>query len=1163
MAALISVIRNARWIDLSDKHKILREYLENEVKSACIDNNPQNVIMVKGAFGIGKTNTLHYIFHYGWCQLNVPVLYVSLEKLYPEIEKYANSFPSKLIGNKDIGKFLDDKVKSVLQSINEGKPSDDVKLFFFGCDPADLSSFCQEFDPFQLQISENGSFRNVTFDKFSGEIIKKSISGAKRPLLLIDEFETKFSSLKSKIEKSEGGELRELFDAVVEKEVSFHLIIGNGPASGYELKNDRSIKGTDDAESSRLTPKQIPFPLPESTKKFLGTEKKGLLNFAWWASRCRARHFLRLKEAVGSLDSLVNKNSYAEFLSDFTFFSDPIESSNEGSTPITYVRTEYFNSFPEELKDKYLPLLITDIKPQSISFDLLKDSILKSKKYLFCAPSLINVSEKLMVALSTDINDGIIKKKKEEGKFLELDYDYTLRKYFDFFLKSIADENGNIAFGMVDDEKVDSTLCELFIYPLLHLSYDFIMQYEEESLDRNKQASEFILFLLSEVKNKEQQKEIKSLFSKTYSCFKKNDSLDGDGYIQLSLAAIRETFEQPIGEPRLNYKNQDINILMEEIPIKPVFPIIYYQNYKTNVYFIPVLNELLLSQYLQQLTKLLKNDVLPKCHEDGGNATCIIYLEDHRLIEDFKNKILFKADGKSKIGTYELEKFNILKISSFELNFPSHTSDFINSLLRIAIVGYNNGDLNILKSLSKDAKHEFSDVLRNIKEPTWTEKKEAKRTIEHFEKLVFLNEKAEIKSICDQIWNNYDSKLTEIIPQKNDFRRALSKYHISDEIYKNTTFGTFSIKLINLFLFEVKIIPESFLDFLKKADDFNFNCRSTEKDTKFSFYEFKSFIQNNAILLAKHSEEFSLEDSTIVNLSKLCYFLSFDPVPQNLHEYLRYLSYKEHFVISYHKSLGSNVYKSFTETVFNYTYSKHINISLEINNLKSRLTKYKDEINAIRTQINQDNDKLKDLLCLDDLPFGYDTKLGEIIHKIIFPAETLLEAHQVCSMALIIHELLGKFDDLIKSAKLFANQLSNLKINIERKQNEISRMQDKINSYYADSFTCTVLTSVKEITKQNENYYWNRIIINTIKVLPAFESIFKKYDRYMPQEKPYIDKEDMAKFTNQLNEKYAEKLISIKKQVLDIETQLEEVKSINQKETFIKQLLNLSDNGEN
>ncbi|MEA3505185.1 MAG: hypothetical protein U9R32_08310 [Bacteroidota bacterium] len=66
---LVSSIRNTEWIDLSTGHKTLRTSIEEQINSACVDKNDTSPIMVKGAFGIGKTATLHYMFHYAWTKL--------------------------------------------------------------------------------------------------------------------------------------------------------------------------------------------------------------------------------------------------------------------------------------------------------------------------------------------------------------------------------------------------------------------------------------------------------------------------------------------------------------------------------------------------------------------------------------------------------------------------------------------------------------------------------------------------------------------------------------------------------------------------------------------------------------------------------------------------------------------------------------------------------------------------------------------------------------------------------------------------------------------------------------------------------------------------------------------------------------------------------------
>ncbi len=175
-------------------------------------------------------------------------------------------------------------MKSAIEAIKNNTPNDASKLFFFDWDEGDIKDFCSQFNQLLLKKielqDEKYVFEDEEFDALTTDVINNTISSGNRTLLLIDEFETKFAQLKSIIDASNGGELRELFDQVVENKVSFDLIIGNGPASGYELKSENSSKGSDDAESSRITPKQVPFTLPETTKVFLGTENKGLLNFA-------------------------------------------------------------------------------------------------------------------------------------------------------------------------------------------------------------------------------------------------------------------------------------------------------------------------------------------------------------------------------------------------------------------------------------------------------------------------------------------------------------------------------------------------------------------------------------------------------------------------------------------------------------------------------------------------------------------------------------------------------------------------------------------------------------------------------------------------------------------------------------------------------------------
>ena len=1166
--ALISVVKDAHWIDLSPNHKELREYLENSVQQVCVERKPGKVILVKGAFGIGKTNTLHYLFHYGWSKLSVPVLFVSLEKLFPVLEKYALQQPTKKIGNVDLCNYLDSLVKQAIEGIKTNTPNEMTNLFFFDWSEGDLNDICPQFSPLSLkkieQRDENYIFTDEQFDAFSYEIINKAIESGNRTLLLIDEFETKFAQLKSIVDASNGGELRELFDQVVESKVSFDLIVGNGPASGYELKSENSSRGSDDAESSRITPKQVPFPLPETTKVFLGTENKGLLNFAWWASRCRARHFLRLKEAVGDLEKLTSKKSYAEFLSDFTFFSDPIESSEEGSSPITYVKTEYFNDFSEELKDEFLPKLITEIKPVAISFDSNRDYILKSKKYLFCSPNTVNISQKLLPALAKDVNDGILKPLKEKGTYLELDYDLTTRKYFDFFLRSIANENNEIAFGMVDDVSADQSFCELFLLPLIHLSYDFITQYEEESITRNKQAAEFLLNILSDIKNRMEKKEIRTLFPATYALFKKNDYLDGDGFIQLSLGAIRETYEQPIGEPKLNYKNSNLDSKIDSLQTltRNNIPVLKHSNNDVDFYFIPNLPDDRLSDYISILKQYCNSTLFNATHANGKNVSIFIYFDEHNQhIENFKDFVLFKnGDITTPRSGFTLQKLNFEFIKSQELNFPSQTSDFLDSILKIGIVGLQNSDLNdeLQYKIDNDTL-EIKEIVSVIKQPTWTERKETRRTIEHFEKVIFTNEESELVKMTKRARKNYEDKLLEIIPQKAKLNQILDKYIITDCLFSGSDveYGTFTRKVINLFLYEHIELPTGLLNILKDAFDFKINPNKTEeKDTKLSFWEFKTFIQNHGNKLKSHKEKFNVEDSVLQNISQLSDILLEGNKSANITKFCEFLNgYEKPFTESYEREMDS-LYYSGKHPIFETIYNNNLAVNIDRTNSKeiliTQIGQKKQKISDLRTSLAPAIDELKEVLKLDDVPFNYSTKLGEFSSKVLIELERLLETDETISVLILCNEILSHTDKLLEGATSFSQQLLRLNRTLQSKHVAIKAIQDKTDEIYADTFYNNVLVNIKKIKRQD---YWSKIMLSTIREIPQYSEIFKNKEDYSPSKKRKIDDKDIDGFLLQLDAKYTEKKADIDKTQSSITASVEEIKEVLELENKLKELL--------
>ena len=72
---------------MSNEHKRLREEVEKDLRKGCCEKGNIQPIMLQGAFGIGKTNTLYYIFHYCWEVLQTPALYLPFAKIFDEVKK--------------------------------------------------------------------------------------------------------------------------------------------------------------------------------------------------------------------------------------------------------------------------------------------------------------------------------------------------------------------------------------------------------------------------------------------------------------------------------------------------------------------------------------------------------------------------------------------------------------------------------------------------------------------------------------------------------------------------------------------------------------------------------------------------------------------------------------------------------------------------------------------------------------------------------------------------------------------------------------------------------------------------------------------------------------------------------------------------------------------
>jgi hypothetical protein len=136
--------------------------------------------------------------------------------------------------------------------------------------------------------------------------------------------------LKQRLDYAGGGPIRELFDYVVKSDSGFYLIIGNGPASGYELgEEENADTGGNTAQDRRLDVLNVPSPSPRMlAKSFLVNDSMGYINFIWWLSRSRPGLIQKARKQLGSVDQLLEKD-FVNIINENDIFSQQVDSQGE------------------------------------------------------------------------------------------------------------------------------------------------------------------------------------------------------------------------------------------------------------------------------------------------------------------------------------------------------------------------------------------------------------------------------------------------------------------------------------------------------------------------------------------------------------------------------------------------------------------------------------------------------------------------------------------------------------------------------------------------------------------------------------------------------------------------------------------------------------------
>lgn len=1087
----IPLVKQTKWIDLSNEHKRLREEVEKDLRKGCCEKGNIQPIMLQGAFGIGKTNTLYYIFHYCWEVLQTPALYLPLAKIVDEVKKEAKSNDSGKVENNRLSlilkKMIDEQI-NLLKSDNYDEVFNvDFPEFQSGDENVNLSltDYLKDFEPVTVVLDEkeDNPFKDIVFNK---DVINIAISSGNVPVLLVDEFESKFYELKKIVASSGGGILRELFDQIVQTR-PFLLVIGNGPASGYEVAKDKGGDADSETAANRRL-KTIPIPFPASAllkRRFMEGCANGYVNFIWWMSRCRPGHVQKLHDNV-KYDMLSGYKS-SEFITQ-SIFNEPID---EGGEEVTYLKTSFFETIDSHLFPIVKDLLL-DFEPRELTMekdyiDAFKDEI--NAKCFYCSDETINVEKELCPALKDDLSIFLDKCKNSDAKYLDINYYTHLNKYFSYILDACADKNGKIAFNS-PYKYAEEALADSFLIPLLELTYDFVSQYEDSEAPAIKEVRDFLLDCIKHVEHSKEEEQIADDFpelSNLFDGFKANKSKGEEFYIQFSLRALREIFEQPIGSPILRYRGMSLEQKLETIDFqKTVLLTDSYDNQM--IVFVPNLEEDKQDAYISRLEMYIKS-VEKDLHENARKTLHIVYLQESEKIDLLKNRITRVGDELLPIAKYKKIVFELF--DDYKFNFGRQIQDFVDSVAKIVIAGCACDDLYSLNGLT----YEVRDVITKIKDSSWTPQKEIRRTIEHYEKLVCEGDNAILKAVKSKSLIDYEDALSKAICDASDYEDNVPCDFTKVIDGKITDARSKCIALLYVLEKAGKTdnVNNSMVELLRKVGTqgaLHFAPNEDKVLQSLHFDQLKTALSDSEEIkdiLGKYNGD----DRFIQNLFAFAGSMVKETVATNIEALYAFMndSFDNHWIATYSDKMKYNCPKAeiLIKLLYLSNYVSKIDSAKLRESLIANLTAKGAELNATRATLSESINEILTLLYTqkpqrdnDSQPFfGYLQKLSDV-GKLFEDCQRVLREESDSIAALcVINSVYSRLVDIIDSVKILSTQTTTIKNSLSGFEQSIKRLyQSPINEIYEDKLAAKLINmkspdaSKNGFRGYNEDYCW-------------------------------------------------------------------------------------------
>jgi hypothetical protein len=1128
---LVSSIQDTRWIDLGDSHKALREYVESAVNSACVDQNNVAPIMVKGAFGIGKTAILHYLFHYSWTKLKVPAFMLNLSDLIDEINAYITEREIDKLQNKDVSKVLDRICVNQIEILHNSEFQDisSGQIYFPYFKKSNLSKYLEGFQSAKCIKASNGEYLEEMLPLFDANIINEAINTETRALVLIDEFEAKYHELKNIIESSGGGLLRDFLDDVASaSSTNFFCIIGNGPSSGYEVSKESSA-----AEARRIIVKQINAPTVKSlSNSFLRDLPHGHINFYWWLSRSRPGQIKKLKESLQPYEEMV-ENNYIKFIEENRVFEDPIDDMGESN--VSFLKTNILENFDIEVKDVFKRLLI-NLVPQKLDLSAgLKDHLIDDKHFFYFSKETISIDD-VLNALQSDI----LKIKDGNYRYKSIKYD-KIHFYMDLILEALSDSKKQIAFGAPSKSDIEDDLAKTFLSPLFGLLYDFINIYEDETKDSIKT----ILDLLLDLSNKTENDNILKHFKKTLYLFEDNcirldtEEFDTEEIViaQLSLWAIRNVIEQPIGSPKLSYKSESTDELITNIfEIDKVFS--YSKDKNNKIIVIPdIENRSLLKKYIENLESHIQANWESGFNylNNGQSLLTVIYLSESEEINEFREWFIFKnIEQDIKELPSELKRHNIQRFDEYPIHNSQRISTFLNSLCKIGIIGLHKED-STFSSVENDEIN-IEDMISSITNPAWTKSKHQKRTIEYYSDLLQNGENSAFSIVFSDSLDKYNQQIAEYFRKPGELTSFSYDIPLSDrEHLEPFGWGLSTKNFVSHILCEYD--QGAYGDTCKLlANVQTLNLYSEEIDlAKISLRDIGKAL--NEVMKEEYSEihkSYSGNSSNIKSVIRYIEMLTRNEGASSIDDYLDYIDRDNDILLShfYHLEFSSNK-KYFLSGLYYKILFQNVDCQVEQDCVVSEMKDHKNSFSELYAEFEAINQDIASLFHLrEDLvnPKDINSYTIQIIAKYLIDSE---------ENDSIIHTVIGQIinqqlSSVIEKINDFQSQIEEIKNSVSPIKEEVGKLQRHIDRIYETGKNTPLIDLLKDRFSRsiNKDYLYYHYFLKLLRKSDGGDTYNRIFDkRYMPSRKFDIEDQFIQDLDSTMKQIFEDSLPSIEEVV--------------------------------